>query len=566
MFSGGCYLGQIQELDSQTHNRRAMREQICFDGALPSEKRETRLLRLEKSRRKLELLRLKSQSTLQNSSGHSGKRTIVLENILRRRALPVRYNDFPENPFMVPAVFEDLKYRWNKENIATLVRDALLIQSTEIKDFPWANITVMVPGEADAYCAYIAKHVKSSILTNDSDLLLYDLGPSGSIISLDSIEIFWDPHRQSERRIKAMSLSPALVAHRLGITNILRFAFELKTHPDAGTAELVQRANSFYERPETTPDYQAFIQEYHEGVHEFEVTNLQCLPHFDARVSELFWQFEWRQAHMAPGAPHMYLSVLNEDHARRCAWVQGRPYRILAYSSLNVSRPVSKRADFINEFARRGGRIVVDKVVLGNVDWIKTETKTLLIRLRSVQKMVEVDTILPAYWIMFALCELYEADSGLLILDHERLGRFLSLGYMDENHDWNDIQLTAQIQAVLYSLRILRQLLEGSMEICDDMVELKSILSNLPPLHMIMEPTLSMMDETLNISCVNALVHRLVQGLRGGENGNEIHNTAELTSQQLFSHSLGSQQYKSGVGQHRHPRRVDNIYDLLPME
>ncbi|OGM41257.1 hypothetical protein ABOM_009788 [Aspergillus bombycis] len=566
MSFGGYYLGQIRELDSQTHNRRAMKERICFDGALPSEKRQTRLLRLEKSRRKLELLRLKPQGALQRSSGYSGKRAIALENVLQGRALPARYNDFPENPFMVPAVFEDLKHRWNRENIVTVARDALCMQSIEIKDFPWADVTIMVPGEADAYCAYIAKYVNSSILTNDSDLLLYDLGPRGSIISLDSIEIVgWDPLRPSERQIRATSLSPALVARRLGIPDILRFAFELKTHPDAGMAELVQRANSSYEGPENTSDYQTFIQEYQEGMHESEAANPQRVPHLDARVSELFWQFEWRQAHMVQETLHMYLAVLNEDHARRCAWAEGRLYRTLAYSVLNASRPVPKRVDFINEFARRGGRIAVDKVVLGDENWIKTETKCLLIRLRSVQKKVEVDTTLPAYWIIFALCDLHEADSNLVTLDHARLSRFLTLGHMSEKFDWKDIQLTAQIQAVLYSLRILGQLLESSMDTCDNMVELKSILSNLPPLHMIMGPAPSMMDETLNMSCVSALVHRLVQVLGKEATCSEIPD-AELTRQQLFLCSMASQQYKSRVGSPRSPRKMDNMYDLLSME
>ncbi|KAE8357710.1 XPG domain containing-domain-containing protein [Aspergillus caelatus] len=541
-------------------------ERICFDGALPSEKRKTRLLRLEKSRRKIELLRLKPQSALQNSSGYSGKRAIALENILQGRALPARYNDLPENPFMVPAVFEDLKLRWNKENIVTAARDALYMQSIEIKDFPWADITVMVPGEADAYCAYFAKCTNSSILTNDSDLLLHDLGPRGSLIFLNSVEVVgWDPHRPSERQIRAMSLSPALIARRLGVTDILRFAFELKTHPDAGTAELVQRANSSCEGSENTPEYQAFIQEYQQSMHGFEATNLQSLPHLDARVSELFWQFEWRQGHMVPDAPHMYLAVLNEDHARRCAWAEGRLYRSLAYSVLNASRPVSNRVGFINEFARRGGRIAVDKVVLGNENWIMTETGVLLVRLRSVQNKVEVDTALPAYWIMFALCELHDADSSLVTLDHARLSRFLTLGYMNENFDWKDMQLTAQIQAVLYSLRILGQLLESSMDTCDNMAELKSILSNLPPLHMIMGPTPSMMDETLNISCVSALVHRLLQGLGKEENCSEIPDAVGFTKQQLFSYSLVSQQDGSRVGNHR-PRKINNMYDFLPME
>ncbi|KAB8228209.1 XPG domain containing-domain-containing protein [Aspergillus alliaceus] len=565
MCFGGCYLGQIRDLDFPMRYRRAMKERICFDGALPSRKRETRLSRLEKSRKKLELLRSKTQSGLQRLSGPSDRCAIILGNVLRSRPLPATYNDLPDNPFIVPTVFEDLKYRWNRENILTAASDILCVHSVELEGFPWAGITEMVPGEADAYCASTAKHTSCSILTNDTDLLLYDLGPQGSVIFLDSIEIVGgNPHTPEEWQIKAMRLSPGLVAQRLGIPNILRFAFEIKSHPDAGIAELVKRANSSYEDRAHALGYQDFVQEYQDDLDSLKAGNLQFLPHFDARVSELFWQYELRQTHISLETPHVYLAILNEDHARRCAWVQGRLYRNLAYSVLNASRPASERVDSINEFVRRGGRIAVDKIDLGNENWIMSEVGVLLARLKSIQHEIGVNTTSPAYWIMFALCELDGSASNCVFSDSARLSRFLTLGHMDERFDWRDIHLTAQIQAVLYSLRILGQLLRLSMVAHGSMMELRSMLSDLPSLHVIMGPTASLMEKTLNGGAsVNEFVHQSIQllGKRScSESADHMEPTPPLPP-------LAPQGYDSRVGNGK-PLcgKTDNMYDILPME
>lgn len=91
---------------------------------------------------------------------------------------------------MVPAVFEDLKHRWNKENILQTARGSLsLPDSAASQDFPWADVTIMVAGEADMHCAYLAKLTGSAVLTNDSDLILHDIGPHGSVVLLHSLEL-----------------------------------------------------------------------------------------------------------------------------------------------------------------------------------------------------------------------------------------------------------------------------------------------------------------------------------------------------------------------------------------
>ncbi|KAI3000604.1 hypothetical protein CBS147346_6958 [Aspergillus niger] len=175
------YLLQLSMLGVKIHK-------ICFDGALPDEKRETRLARLERSRKKLVTLRTNSPHCFQKSSSPLRPRSISPKNILQRRSLPAKYANIPENPFIVPAVFEDLKHRWCKKNINSVVKNVPDLSTASLSDFPWGDAVVMVPGEADTYCAHVARLTGCAILTNDSDLLLHDLGKRGSVVLLDSIE------------------------------------------------------------------------------------------------------------------------------------------------------------------------------------------------------------------------------------------------------------------------------------------------------------------------------------------------------------------------------------------
>src|SRR5699024_11184720 len=126
----------------------AASNKICFDGALPVFKRETRLARLEKSRRRLELLRSRSQRTSTvindpNNVSYTGPKELFCS-----RSMPTRYKDFPEDPFMVSAVFEDLKFRWSKKNISESINHTPPCIFTSLEEYPWAGIVVMVPGEA----------------------------------------------------------------------------------------------------------------------------------------------------------------------------------------------------------------------------------------------------------------------------------------------------------------------------------------------------------------------------------------------------------------------------------
>ena len=208
--------------------------------------------------------------------------------------------------------------------------------------------------------------------------------------------------------------------------------------------------------------------------------------------------------------PHFYLGILHEDHSRRCAWEQGRPLRALGYSLLNLSRVTTRRFPVVHEFVRRGGRIVAEQVTLAGVKTVAADLKSLRRRLDRAQSVFG-GASQSSFWVLFSLSEIYRDNTNITTSPSAvQLKRFLEQGFMGEKPEWEDIHLMAQIHAVLYSLRILWQLLCVTLDIDD--VELStlrhSILACLPPLHLLIDSR-----HALTRAFSGGLTHRSVKQL-----------------------------------------------------
>ncbi|KAJ5624722.1 hypothetical protein N7510_001031 [Penicillium lagena] len=484
------YLLQLAKLGVQVHG-------ICFDGALPMSKREIRLARLEKSRHRLELFR---RTDLRSSGSEScGEASIQSAQLWRSRSVPTRWKNIPENPFMVSAVYEDLLCRWTKGSIADL-HGELPCHLADFGEHPWADITVMAPGEADAMCAFVSKQTGAAILTNDSDLLLHDLGPHGSVVFLDSVHMPGATWEMVESDIQGLRLCPHSLAGRLGMPSVQRFAYELKKNPHLHLPELIRKSKDDLGAQSLPNSYHEFLQEYQ---HDLGLSSSRTGKFLDPRVSELFWQYELPETYCTMDQPHVYLGILNEDHARRCAWEEGRFYRSLGYSLFNLSRPSSNRFTVVCEYVRRGGRIVADQITLAGAKTVDSDLDLLRKRL-SLARSVFGNGLSPlSFWALFALSDIYQHTSASSTAPSAAsLERFLVRGFMAQRAEWVDHHLLAQIQAVLYSLRILRQLLE--MTTRDSST--KSLLADLPPLHILARSRHEMVGSFSD----QDLVHRLV--------------------------------------------------------
>ncbi|KAJ5377896.1 uncharacterized protein N7496_005305 [Penicillium cataractarum] len=450
---------------------------ICFDGALPVSKRETRRARIEKSRHRLELSRRRAPT-----SSNEWREEVVLPptQLWQGRNLPARWRNLPENPFMVSAVFEDLRTRWNREQILQEIKcDPSHLPDG---DYLWAEIAVMVPGEADVECARVSKLTGSAILTNDSDLIVHDLGPDGAVVFLNTVQFVEDAEDKDNATIKAMRLHPNDLAHRLGIKNILRFAYELNENPHLGFSELLRRSKDNQGTTEDSEQYHQFLREYQPESNGSSAVQGHVYQNLDPRVSELFWQYELPDAFCEANQPHIYLGILFEDHSRKCAWEVGRFYRALGYSLLNQAYPPARQFTTVCEFVRRGTRVVAEQITLCGSKTVMSDLSIVQKRLDLAQSVFGADDP-STFWVMFAVAEIYRDPSSQASLPSGgQLERYLTKGFAGQKTEWTDVHFLAQIHAVLYSLRMLHQLLQFLPD--DNLTgSNRLILGSLPPLH-----------------------------------------------------------------------------------
>jgi hypothetical protein len=303
---------------------------------------------------------------------------------------------------MVSTVYEDLKHRWTKERIRQEIDDDItsLVNHGE---YPWAEITLIVPGEADVECARVAKATGSAVLSGDSDLMLHDLGPAGAVLFLDSVQTPTGTWDATEADIRGMRICPATLARRLGVASLRRFAFALNKDPHLRFAQIVQGAKDDGGVTEASDEYQEFLREYEdEDRHSQPAAVTESLvQQLDPRVSELFWQYQLPDIYCAEKIPHVYLGILSEDHARQCAWRHGRDYRALGYSFFNLSRAADNRSSVVREYVRRGGRIVADEVALSEESYVNENLGLLRNRLESARDIFGHSLATERFWFLF---------------------------------------------------------------------------------------------------------------------------------------------------------------------
>ncbi|PYH40233.1 PIN and XPG domain-containing protein [Aspergillus saccharolyticus JOP 1030-1] len=539
-------------------------EKICFDGALPPSKQTTRLARLEKSRRRLGSFRTSQLGCSLASSMSAKVRFESFENILQSRSLPPNFTLVPENPFIVPTVYEDLRQRWTKEKILQTVPvpSWMSMVADRLEFVSWADITIMVPGEADCYCAYVAKQTGCSILTSDSDLLLYDIGSSGSIVFLNSINC---ERTESESRTTAQRLCPMTVAKQLGLSTLLPLAFELNLRPRAGLNELIRRSKVIDKANDPASDFSHFTREYLISPNiRIDQVEQQYPQSLDTRVSEVVSQYILRETYLHKRSLNMYLVMLNEDPKRQCAWMQGRLFRAMGYSFFNLTQAPHKRHDFIIEHIRRGDRITADLITLKNRPWVRSEMQSLLNQLDVVRLKTGMEIDCPLYWRTFALYTILGTQTGIQNLKPAQLEQFLTCGYMDNMLNWEDVHTSAQMQSVLYSLRILKQLIEISETPDKETTQICAFLAHLPSLHVLTRSTHEMRAEyAMSISAKN-VIERSVLFLWNNSND----EAEDIEEPQMMSDNTQSQRFEDRGATHRQRmpikrKRRENSYNIF---
>ena len=165
-----------------------------------------------------------------------------------------------------------------------------------LRSSKYAQRTNLVPGEADFYCARAARNCGGTILTNDSDLLVYDLGPNGAVAFLSEVQLTGDEPIGRQLAgcevLKASIWRPNVIAEKLGLPDLRHLAFSISQDPHVTMTEALQHAKR---SPKAVDGFEGFIEEYNadaflpnhltQGRDSLNTVVAQC-QHFDPRVSK----------------------------------------------------------------------------------------------------------------------------------------------------------------------------------------------------------------------------------------------------------------------------------------
>jgi hypothetical protein len=411
----------------------------------------------------------------------------------------------PEPPFLVPAAAEAL-----------------------LNDTRYGTRTAVVPGEADAFCAAKALDLGSSVVesnqspekdlmksksatsteavqaensrctdtvyvfTSDSDLLVHDLGSSGRILFLNTLDI----PRLHMTRMEARVADPTEIANRLGLSRLDALAFIISQGGNEPLHAAIEAARSLqkgeYSNQSQRQEFDLFLAEYahrpnfadpltsaavqHDllGVSGAQVKSLwAALRMLDNRISEFIQQILFLRSNPPPKDAGqkltVYLPPLIDDPTRSTAWRTSQHIRYLAYSVMAslVPAPIT-----VQEASRRGGAESVARThgrIAGLDDCIQmitklSETTESLLDLKDLGLNSNTSSQGSPHgrvWLHrgVALCNLLEGMqlNEMPLPNANDLVRAL-IRPPPGSGGWDGVHLCAQVCGTIYSIRMLRQI------------------------------------------------------------------------------------------------------------
>ncbi|KUJ14179.1 uncharacterized protein LY89DRAFT_784171 [Mollisia scopiformis] len=422
----------------------AVINKIYFDGFLPARKFNTRLQRLIDQTRRLTQFHYNTPAPCRAAYPQVENE---LYNLFDSSSPGLHITSLPPIPFLVPAILEVIQ-----------------------KSAEYGPITTVVPGEADLWCAEYVKQHGGLVLTGDSDLLVHDLGPDGSVSFLTDI-------RPLPESPNAGLCSPvyrlASIRDRLVLpkpNGIQSLAFEMVMDPDISFPNLLKQAQASDAISNYPKRFAEFIEEYSQSIPTLsqnigDSTTQAVLQKLDPRISEGALQFPWiaKRHGDKPLSPiHTFLPFLLDCPIRTSAWECSTPVRQLAYGILNLIACKDEKIPSIFEHRKQmdksGGR-ELELPDFSSISEACDSTLSLLSELRSSLPRLGARQI----WIAFAIhlhtqWSIANDKSSLTTLFMQQ---FVQLKDHEtwESFSWEAIQFFSELQASLYSCRILKQIL-----------------------------------------------------------------------------------------------------------
>ncbi|RFU33624.1 hypothetical protein B7463_g2713, partial [Scytalidium lignicola] len=430
-------------------------EKIFFDGFLPPAKFDVRVERLiGNTERCIEYHQAYPGQIDYGrvSTGSSNVSASLFTTAARQSS-----SKLPAIPFLVPAVVE------------------ALIDSEEYR-----RATIVVPEEADLYCAKYVSQQGGIVFTGDSDLLAHELGSDGAVSFFQDIEVHTDG---ASENLYSQVYRISTIINRLGLPpayGIKTFAFEMFMDPHGTFRRLLMQAISLKAVTAHKDMYDEFAFQYmplktdplqtREPAYKDQWFLLRSL---DPRISEYILQFDTfrKVAGVSLDAGkdiedsiHIFLPVLLDCPTRTNAWEMSISIRLSAYALINLIVPEDQQkftvVEHVKQLNKNGGR----EWQLPSIDEISDALTALIKFLEKVQEK------LPGlsgfdYWTAVAVCQdvQWSSSNGKASLCDTVLRNHGSSGSNPLRHhkySWDIVHFYALAQGSYYSFRILKQIMD----------------------------------------------------------------------------------------------------------
>ncbi|KAG0646855.1 hypothetical protein D0Z07_6126 [Hyphodiscus hymeniophilus] len=439
---GELGLATVEWLDGLRDNG-AVVKKIYFDGFLPPAKIRTRLERLQR-----QTTQLIDYHNTHKTPGRTTPRSCetapqsIFEGKHPRSAL----TSLPPPSFLVPAILE-------------------VLQSSKY----YKDVTEVVPGEADLYCAKYISYHGGVVLTGDSDLLVHSLGTDGAV------SFFGDVESSSEEQpgyLRTQIYQSAAIAERLGLPKthgLLSLAFEMFMDHYGTFPKLVAQAAALKAVMASGSMFEDFCKEYTSGSEEPEVIgpSMRIFQSLDPRISEVVLQFpqlaklagqDAAAGNPSQDAPHVFLPFLLDCPNRTSAWEISTSVRQLAYGLLNLIVAKDQERFTVIEQRRQGKTPSTREWQLPRLSEISDACIATSDRFTELEDLHVPKTEL---WLAAMICQELEWSNSLdrASLSQIAMGQLSEFPDRDLDCSWDIVHFIAQMQGSYYSFRILKQIL-----------------------------------------------------------------------------------------------------------
>ncbi|KAI1302752.1 hypothetical protein F5Y03DRAFT_194930 [Xylaria venustula] len=425
---------------------------IFFDGYLPPSKWQVRKERLlHQSQRMKDLLTSHpyGSSMLPEGAFEAMKGGLALT---RNTGHSSHSSWAPKPPFLVPAVIE-------------------ILRSCRT----WGPLVEVVSGEADMFCAEDVRRHGGVLLTTDSDLLITELGRYGSVSFLSDI-VAIGPEDISQGLVTCKFSLPAM-NDALGLSNVgglPRVAFE-KQRPRTTFDQALERVRNSRDTSTYSSEFQTFMEQY--SMKEYLPKDhpvQEILSTIDPRISEIIIQTllldgcgsipDVGRSYYSRGPETLaiFLPVLIEDRNRRSAWTMSTAVRQLAYSIMQLFAVYKSPIVIEHRLLVESNSSVGRQIDIPGREEALEQCRSLIDVLKKLaERIPDVDM----RWLAFAIYEdvMWSTSEERAPLSASVLHKAIRRSNNEEEYSWETVHFTAQVQASLYSLRILKQALDVAL-------------------------------------------------------------------------------------------------------